>query len=33
VAVDDFIAFKRLMAKRNGDLNEEALKIMLKKEY
>lgn len=32
-AVDDFIAFKRLMANRNRALNEEALKIMLKREY
>lgn len=31
-AVDNFVAFKKLMIKRNTELNEEALKIMLKKE-
>jgi hypothetical protein len=31
-AVDNFVAFKKLMMKRNQELNEEALKIMLKKE-
>jgi len=33
MSVEDFIAFKKLMMKRNTELNEEALKIMLKKEY
>jgi hypothetical protein len=33
MAVEDFIAFKKLMTKRNAELNEEALRIMLKKEY
>ena len=31
-AVDNFVAFKKLMMKRNSELNEEALKIMLRKE-
>lgn len=30
MAVDDFEAFKKLMIKRNSELNEEALKLMLK---
>ena len=33
MAVEDFIAFKKLMTKRNAELNQEALRIMLKKEY
>ena len=32
MAVDNFIAFKKLMIKRNTELNEEALKMMLQKE-
>jgi uncharacterized protein YneF (UPF0154 family) len=32
MAVDNFIAFKKLMLKRNTELNEEALKMMLLKE-
>jgi hypothetical protein len=32
MAVDSFIAFKKLMIKRNTELNEEALKMMLLKE-
>lgn len=32
-SVDDFMAFKKLMIKKNNDLNQEALKIMMKKEY
>lgn len=32
MSVDDFSAFRKLMIKRNAELNEEALKIMLKKE-
>lgn len=31
-AVDNFMAFKKLMIKRNSELNEEALKMMLEKE-
>jgi hypothetical protein len=31
-AVDNFIAFKKLMLRRNSELNEEALKMMLHKE-
>jgi hypothetical protein len=31
-AVDNFLAFKKLMIKRNTELNEEALKMMLEKE-
>jgi hypothetical protein len=31
-AVDNFIAFKKLMLRRNSELNEESLKLMLKKE-
>jgi len=27
-AVDNFIAFKRLMVKRNTELNEQAIKIL-----
>jgi hypothetical protein len=30
MAVDDFLAFKKLMIKRNSELNEEALRLMLK---
>ena len=32
LAVDDFLAFKKLMIKRNTELNEEALKVMLQRE-
>ncbi len=32
MAVENFIAFKKLMIKRNTELNEEALKMMLQKE-
>jgi uncharacterized protein YneF (UPF0154 family) len=32
MAVDNFVAFKKLMIKRNTELNEEALKMMLQKE-
>lgn len=32
IAVDNFVAFKKLMIKRNSELNEEALKMMLQKE-
>lgn len=31
-AVENFIAFKKLMIRRNTELNEEALKMMLLKE-
>lgn len=31
-AVDNFMAFKKLMLKRNSELNEEALRMMLEKE-
>jgi The ARF-like 2 binding protein BART len=31
-AVDNFIAFKKLMIRRNTELNQEALSMMLKKE-
>jgi hypothetical protein len=29
MAVEDFLTFKKLMAKRNAELNAEALKMML----
>jgi hypothetical protein len=29
MAVEDFLIFKKLMAKRNAELNAEALKMML----
>jgi uncharacterized UPF0160 family protein len=32
LAVENFVAFKKLMVKRNTELNEEALKFMLQKE-
>ena len=32
LAVDNFVAFKKLMLRRNSELNEEALKGMLEKE-
>lgn len=32
MAVENFISFKKLMIKRNTELNEEALKMMLQKE-
>ena len=32
MAVDNFVAFKKLMIRRNAELNEEALKMMLQKE-
>ena len=32
MAVENFVAFKKLMIKRNTELNEEALKMMLQKE-
>ena len=32
MAVEDFLTFKKLMAKRNAELNAEALKMMLQKE-
>ncbi len=32
MAVENFVAFKRLMIKRNTELNEEAIKMMLEKE-
>ena len=32
MAVEDFVSFKKLMAKRNAELNAEALKVMLQKE-
>ena len=31
-AVDNFLAFKKLMIRRNTELNEEALTMMLQKE-
>jgi len=31
VAVDNFVAFKKLMCKRNGELNKQAM-LMLKKQ-
>ena len=33
MAVEDFLAFKKLMIRRNAELNEEALKMMVKSEY
>ena len=30
--MEDFLTFKKLMAKRNAELNAEALKMMLQKE-
>ena len=32
LAVDNFVQFKKLMIKRNSEMNEEALKWMMKKE-
>ena len=32
MAVENFVSFKKLMIKRNTELNEEALKMMLQKE-
>jgi hypothetical protein len=32
MAVDSFESFKKMMIKRNSELNNEALRIMLKKE-
>ena len=32
MAVDNFLAFKRLMAKRNAELNEQALRMLHNKE-
>ncbi|CDW71873.1 UNKNOWN [Stylonychia lemnae] len=32
IAVDNFMAFRKLMIKRNSELNEEALKLMLERE-
>ena len=32
IAVDNFIAFKKLMMKRNQELNEQALSIIMNKE-
>ena len=32
IAVDSFIAFKKLMVKRNQELNEYALNVISKKE-
>ena len=32
VAVDNFVAFKKLMCKRNAELNSQAMKLMEKKE-
>jgi len=32
MAVENFLAFRKLMIKRNSELNEEALKLMLEKE-
>ena len=29
IAVDNFVAFKKLMIRRNNELNEEALSMML----
>ena len=31
VAVDNFVAFKKLMCKRNTELNEQAMKMLLDK--
>lgn len=31
VAVDNFVAFKKLMCKRNTELNEQAMKMLLEK--
>ena len=31
VAVDNFVAFKKLMCKRNTELNEQAMKLILDK--
>lgn len=31
-AVDNFIAFKKLMVKRNAELNEQAMAMLTKKE-
>ena len=30
IAVDNFMAFKRLMCKRNGELNQQAMKMLEK---
>ena len=30
VAVDNFVAFKKLMCKRNAELNQQAIKMMAK---
>ena len=30
VAVDNFVAFKRLMCKRNAELNQQAIKLLEK---
>ena len=32
IAVDNFVAFKKLMVKRNQDLNEQVLLMMKRKE-
>ena len=32
VAVDNFVAFKKLMCKRNTELNEQAMKMLLEKQ-
>jgi hypothetical protein len=32
VAVDNFVAFKKLMCKRNAELEQQAMKLMEKKE-
>jgi hypothetical protein len=32
VAVDNFVAFKKLMCKRNAELNQQAMKMMAAKE-
>jgi hypothetical protein len=32
LAVDNFVAFKKLMSRRNTELNQEALRAMLEKE-
>ena len=32
MAVESFVSFKKLMIKRNTEMNEEALKMMLQKE-
>lgn len=32
VAVDNFMAFKKLMWKRNTELNQQAMKMMMKKQ-